>query len=986
MTPCPSPELLQRLLADQLSAAEEADANAHVEDCPHCQQFMEAWTTLAATDAAAPSSARPDPEGAGPGATNRTGEEAIGGAELRRLRSLLDPETPASATEPAAALPVPADWPVVPGYEVLGELGRGGMGVVYKARQLRLNRLVALKLVRADAAVAPAQRPRILVEGEALARLQHPNVVQIHDIGFCRGQAYFALELVEGGSLAARLGGKPLPAREVARLVACLAQAAQAAHAQNIVHRDLKPANVLLTADGVPKLTDFGLAKTLDVDLSLTRTGEVLGTPAYMAPEQALGRAEQVGPLTDVYALGVILYEMLTGRPPFLAASYQEVLQQVSWHEPVSPRRLQPEVPRDLETICLRCLQKEPRKRYASAGELADDVRRFLDNRAILARPSGLFEKLARTCRRNPLPASLLAGIVVVFATAFVLVSWSYFRAENAFEEEARQKQEARLAEQAADRARKEAEGEAAVSREIADFLSGLFEEADPFVPTGRIFGEQPLVNPTALDIVNRGARKLADPNRFKEKPLVRATLLDKVGHVYLSLGEGAKAAPFVSEALELRRKHLPVVHADLASSLHNAGLLYAVKWNMKKSKELFAAAHDMRSELFGKESPQAMTSRYHLAYVLVALNDPAAEPLLLEACEYQRARLSDAEKRRPEAVGPEALELGATLIGLCNLHAARNHFFQALPYVLEAQQVFKKVSNQELTRLADHFVNYRRAQAFGQVDQADKALRQALELIKKYTGTYHFIYLALERERAILFFNNDRYQEAEKAFLALEANYRRSVGEDGQLLADLSYEIARSIARGSFARAQKAGDLNLMRAQAARVEQFARAAYQQGKKNRAEMDRLGIYAVFLAYTLLLVKPESDDVAAEQVAREGVSIRTDLYGVGDELTSHPRALLFMALAGQGKVDAIEEIVLDLLSQTPHPRWNDAAIEIVPHAARKLAVAGNTKTALLLLEQLARAGRFKLDAVRTDPAFATLRETDEFRRLVKEMSK
>jgi hypothetical protein len=985
MTPCPSPELLQRLVADQLSAAAEAAANAHVEDCLHCQQLLEAWTALAATDVPAPASAQPGP-GAVPGAANRTGEEALGEAELRRLQHLLEPEAPARATEPTSAAPVPPDWPVVPGYEVLGELGRGGMGVVYKARQLRLNRLVALKLVRADAEIVPAQRPRFLVEGEALARLQHPNVVQIHDVGFWRGQPYFALELVEGGSLAARLAGKPLPAREAGRLVACLAQAVQAAHAQNIVHRDLKPANVLLTADGVPKLSDFGLAKTLDVDLSLTRTGEVLGTPAYMAPEQALGRPAQVGPLTDVYALGVILYEMLTGRPPFLAASYQEVLQQVSWHEPVSPRRLQPEVPRDLETICLRCLQKEPRKRYASAGELANDVWRFLDNRAILARPSGLFEKLARTCRRNPLPASLLAGIVAVFATAFVLVSWSYFRAENALEEEARQKQEARLAEQAAERARKEAEEEAAVSREIADFLSGLFEEADPFVPTGRIFGEQPLTNPSALDIVNRGARQLADPNRFKDKPLVRATLLDKVGHVYLSLGEGAKAAPFVSEALELRQKHLPAAHADLASSLHNAGLLHAVKWNMKKSKELFAAAHDMRSQLFGDESPPAMTSRYHLAFVLVALNDPAAEPLLLKAREYQRARLANAEQRHPEAVGPEALELGATLIGLCNLHAARNQFFQALPYVLEAQQVFKKVSNQELTRLADHFISYRRAQAFGRVDQADKALRQALELIKKYTGTYHFFYLALERERALLFFNNDRYQEAEKAFLDLEANYRRSVGEDGQLLADLSYEIARSIARGSFARAQKASDLDQMRAQAARVELYARAAYQQGKKNGAEKDRLGIYAVYLAYTLLLVKPEPDAAAAEEVAREGMSIRSDLHGVGDELTSHPRALLFLALAGQDKVDAIEKNMLDLLSHTPHPRWNDAAAEIVPLAARKLALAGKTKTALLLLEQLARAGRYNLDAVRSDPAFATLRETDEYRRLVKELSK
>src|SRR5262249_19183755 len=281
---------------------------------------------------------------------------------------------------------------------------------------------------------------------------------------------------------------------------------------------------------------------------------------------------------------------------------------------------------------------------------------------------------------------------------------------------------------------------------------------------------------------------------------------------------------------------------------------------------------------------PQAMTSRFHLALVLVALNDPAAEPLLLETLEYQRARLADAEKRHPEAVGQEALGLGSTLNGLCNLHARHNHFEQALPSILEAQKVCQKVSNQQLSRLADQFISYRRAQAFGQVDQGEKDLRQALEGIKKYSGTYHFLYLALEKERAELFFNNGRYQEAEKAFLDLEANYRRSVGDDGQLLADLSYEIARSIARGSFAQAQKAGDLAQTRAQAARVEQYARAACQQGKKNGAEKDRLGIYAVFLAWTLLSVKPEPDYVAAEEVAREAISIRTDLYGVGDELT------------------------------------------------------------------------------------------------------
>jgi serine/threonine-protein kinase len=418
MTLCPPPELLQRLLADRASDAEEKAAGAHVEDCPNCQRVLETLTASEATDATVPASA------------GGADEDPLGEGELQRLRHLLCSATPHYGAGPALAAPASAEWPTVPGYEILDELGCGGMGVVYKARQLRLNRLVALKLVRAE--TTPQRRLRYLVEGEVLARLQHPNVVRIYDVGSYRGQAYFALELVEGGSLADKLDGKRLPAREAARLVACLAQAVQAAHAQNIVHRDLKPANVLLTTDGVPKLTDFGLAKTLDVDLSLTRTGEVLGTPAYMAPEQALGQAEQVGPLTDVYALGVILYETLTGRPPFLATSYPEVLQQVSWDDPVPPRRLQPQVPRDLETICLRCLQKEPGRRYGSGRELADDLQRFLENRVVVARPSGPVEKLARSCRRNPLSASLLAVIVLVLLPAFAGMAWQWRVAETA--------------------------------------------------------------------------------------------------------------------------------------------------------------------------------------------------------------------------------------------------------------------------------------------------------------------------------------------------------------------------------------------------------------------------------------------------------------------------------------------------------------------------------------------------------------------------
>jgi hypothetical protein len=300
------------------------------------------------------------------------------------------------------------------GYELLAELGRGGFGVVYKARQVALKRVVALKMIQAGA----DDLARFMVEAESVARLQHPNIIQIHEIGEHDGLPYFSLEFCAGGSLAQRLNGAPLPAAEAAQLIETLARAMHTAHLQQVVHRDLKPANILLTADGRPKITDFGLAKKLDEGGGRTETGEVMGTPSYMAPEQAAGRLGEIGPATDVYALGALLYELLTGRAPFRAASPMETLQQVLSNDPVALSRLQPRTPRDLETICLKCLQKEPRKRYASALELADDLARFRGGESIRARPIGALSRVRRWCRRNRSMVSLLGALLVCMMVA----------------------------------------------------------------------------------------------------------------------------------------------------------------------------------------------------------------------------------------------------------------------------------------------------------------------------------------------------------------------------------------------------------------------------------------------------------------------------------------------------------------------------------------------------------------------------------------
>jgi serine/threonine protein kinase/Tfp pilus assembly protein PilF len=376
-------------------------------------------------------------------------------------------EPPASETDQFATrvggadttqIPVPSqpDWPTVPGYEILGELGRGGMGVVYKARQIKLRRFVALKMIRTGPSASKEEVQRFRTEAETIARLQHPNIVQLFEFLEQKGEAFLALELIEGSSLNKNIEA-PWPPQQAARLLETLARAMHYAHEQGIIHRDLKPANILLNkvrsdtvTDGVigtvagtggtlqrkegatvhrlpflarntnstlesavasfqPKITDFGLAKLMSADSAgPTVTGDFLGTPTYSAPEQASGRIHEIGPHTDVYALGVILYELLTGRPPFQGATVLDTLDQVRSQEPVPPSRLQKRVPRDLETICLKCLEKSPQRRYARALLLAEDLQAYLHGRPIKARPVTLVERGVKWARRRPALAALI--------------------------------------------------------------------------------------------------------------------------------------------------------------------------------------------------------------------------------------------------------------------------------------------------------------------------------------------------------------------------------------------------------------------------------------------------------------------------------------------------------------------------------------------------------------------------------------------------
>jgi eukaryotic-like serine/threonine-protein kinase len=431
MDRCPSSERLQLLLSDQLQSPETDALETHVNSCVVCQQALEQLT-----DCPAPLPASRSDQ------ANHESSDFLRRLERTLLSGVRPPPRYVESPEPGT---VAADteetetsrpFPAIGGYEILSELGRGGMGVVYQAWQVRLRRLVALKMVLAGSHAGDEARSRFRIEMEAAARLHHPNIVDIYEVGEIDGRSFFAMEFADGGTLAQKLAGTPVPAGQAAQLIESLARAMEYAHQRGIVHRDLTPANVLLTQAQspksnvqsqperpwaldlglwTPKITDFGLAKiTIGGGVTQTQTGAVLGTPSYMSPEQAGGKNKEIGPPTDIYSLGAILYELLVGRPPFKAPTSLDTVLQVLTEEPVPPTRLQPRIPADLETICLKCLQKEQRKRYGRALDLAEDLERFQKGEPILARRTGAVERCWRWSRRNPGLATMIGSVAVL--------------------------------------------------------------------------------------------------------------------------------------------------------------------------------------------------------------------------------------------------------------------------------------------------------------------------------------------------------------------------------------------------------------------------------------------------------------------------------------------------------------------------------------------------------------------------------------------
>ncbi len=807
------------------------------------------------------------------------------------------------------------ELPQIPGYEILGLLGRGGMGVVYKARHVSLNRIVALKMISAGAGAGPEECARFRTEAEAVARLQHPNIVQIYEVGQHQGRPYFALEFVDGGTLAQKVAGKPQPARAAAEWVEILARAIHGAHLRHIVHRDLKPANVLLSADGILKITDFGLAKRLDSDASQTTTGALMGTPSYMAPEQTLGKTKEIGPATAAHAQGVILDERLTGRPPVHGETVLDTLAQLRIQDPVPPSRLRPKLARDLETICLKCLQKESPMRYASAEALADDLRRFLAGEAIHARATSAWERGVKWARRRPALAALLgvSGLSVLTVLAVVLGSNVRLKQERDATEWARQQADLNfsLARDAVDQMLTRVGQESLAQMPHMERLRrDLLEQALRFYQE---FVKQKSTDPTVRMELGRAYWRLGEIHRLlkqldqAEEPHRQAvavyqklteefpTVLDygnalgisyaNLGNLLKDLGRFPEAEQNLHQAISLQKKLLtevptqPYYHKHLADTYNTLGILLWHRRQVSEAEQAYRQALALLEPLAGDSAPLefwrrlAMTHN-NLGYLL------ARTDRLPEAEHNYRQALAVQEKLTAHSPQDPAYrqDLAGSHQNLGDLlHTTRPQ---------EAEQAFRQALD-IMQQLADDFParpDYRDQLAQIQValahllrhtnrlSEAEQPLRQALVLYKKLatdfpTASIYRSHLAeLQTQLGELLQRTQRLPEAEQA-------YRQALAFFEKLAADTPGE--RNHRLNLIALHKKLGDLLAASGRGQPAEQAYRQAVLFQEKLITDYPDVPNYHLDLADTLrdlaTLVYRRKELPAASQWLRQAIA-------------------------------------------------------------------------------------------------------------------
>jgi tetratricopeptide (TPR) repeat protein len=615
------------------------------------------------------------------------------------------------------------------GYELLEELGRGGMGVVYKARQVAADRIVALKMIKAGEFANDDEVRRFRREAKDVADLKHPHIVPVYEVGEHQGQHYFTMPLVEGGSLARHLDSFRDHPKRVARLVAMVARAVHYAHQRQLLHRDLKPGNVLLDGDGHPHVADFGLAKRLGGGGEAFPSAPEVGTPSYMAPEQA--RAE--GRLTtaaDVYGLGGVLYALLAGRPPFQAATRWQTLQKVVSEEPLPPSVSRRGVPHDLEVICLKCLAKDPLRRYASAEALAEDLERWLQDQPVRARAVGPLERAWMWCRRNPAVAGLLAAVAVALMTGTV-VSGVFAYQANEHAEQARINEEAANAERAeAIAAKDQAELRAREAHKAIDILVGMCRSSDyvGFNAAGFSFAPVGSDRATITEVLDRSVPLIE--NDAALSPGFKALTLDKIGNVLRSYGRYDEARKPLATALKLRRGLPDLSPLTLAESYHSLGWLELEAGRLAEADAWLREAHRLRDEIPADDLARA-EAKWTLGILLMFMgktDDPETERLLVDALEI-RTRL----------LGEDDEQVAAGQLFLADVYNNRLDLVKAAPLVSNALRVLrKKPSNANLVASLEHYNTAVICTALKNYKGAEKEFQICVDLGGKAVGPQH--------------------------------------------------------------------------------------------------------------------------------------------------------------------------------------------------------------------------------------------------------
>jgi tetratricopeptide (TPR) repeat protein len=634
-------------------------------------------------------------------------------------------------------------------YELLEEIARGGMGVVYRARQLSLNRPVALKMIAAGQLATPAAVQRFHTEAEAGARLDHPHIVPIYEIGKYEGQHYFSMKLIECGTLAGlSLKSKvqsPKSVQTAARLIGTVARAVHYAHQRGILHRDLKPTNILLDEQGEPHVTDFGLAKLAEDDSSLTMSSAVLGTPVYMAPEQAAGGAKQLTTAADIYSLGAVLYELLTGRPPFRAETAVETLRQVCEREPVPPHSLNPEVDRDLETICLKCLSKDPQQRYGSAELLAQDLERWREGEPIQARPVGAAEKAWRWCRRRPVVAGLILAVLTALVAGLVVSNWFYLREKAA-------RQQAVAAEQE---------------------LRAIFQ----FLTEDVLFQATPEQNSrekqlTLEKAVTEATARLDRNAEIRLQPKVEATLRLAFGRTYHKLGKSEETNRNLRRALELRRTELgPTNPATLEAEFWLGEYLEDLAHEYPEAGTLLREVWRWRQQFLGAEHPDTLAALQEYGITL-----------------YQTAQVTEAEQIarfirpiRERTLGPDD---PATLDVLQTLSACAGFRGDHAQAEALSREVIRRCdlrgANKQLRfMMVKDLALYRTLQ--GDPAEGDRLMIDAIPFAAQEFGPTHPCVLHLQRILARAWAEEGCVREAETlAGSVLEERLRQNMDPEG--------------------------------------------------------------------------------------------------------------------------------------------------------------------------------------------------------------